>query len=90
MIKFAQSKLRIQYESVDIRLAHIMFALAGAMEYFFNKDIIITSVYRNEKNSVHKYYRGIDFRISNWKGKHFNEEEVDFMKVFCSYYKYGN
>lgn len=90
MIKFKRKKFRLQFEDLDVRLIHIAFALAGVVEYEFGKDLIITSVKRTDQNSTHGHKRALDFRISQRMGRYFTEEEVDFMKVFCSYYKYGN
>ena len=90
MIVFKLKKFRAEFEDLDIRLVHIAFALACAVEYEFNKDLVITSVLRTDPNSTHFYKRALDFRISQGKSEHFTEEEVDYMKVFCSYYMYGN
>jgi len=90
MIVFKLKKFRAEFEDLDIRLVHIAFALACAVEYEFNKDLVITSVLRTDPNSTHFYKRALDFRISTTFKEHFTEEEVDYMKTFCSYYKYGN
>lgn len=90
MIIFKRKKFRIEFESLDIRLIHIAFALAGLVKYEFGKDLTITSVKRNDPNSTHGHQRALDFRISQRMGKYFTDEEVEVMKVFCSYYKYGH
>ena len=90
MIKFKRKKFRLEFEDLDVRLIHIAFALAGVIEYEFGKDLIITSVKRNDPNSTHGHRRALDFRISQRMGRYFTEEEVNFIKVFCGYYKYGN
>ena len=90
MIKFKRKKFRSEFEDLDVRLIHIAFALAGVVEYEFGKDLVITSVKRTDTNSTHGHRRALDFRVSTAMGKYFTDEEVEFMKVFCSYYRYGN
>ncbi len=90
MIKFKKKKFRLQFEDLDVRLVHIALALAGFVKYEFGKDLIVTDVDRPDVNSTHGHHRALDFRISQRFGRHFTEEEVDLIKAFCSYYKYGN
>ena len=89
MIIFKRKKFRSEFENLDTRLIHIAFSLSAVMEYEFGKDLVITSVFRSETNSTHKHYRAFDFRISQKFSTHFNEEEINFMKAYCSHYLYG-
>lgn len=90
MIIFKRKKFRIEFEGLDRRLQHIAFDLAGVMKYETGKDIIITSVKRNDLNSTHGNRRALDFRISTAMGKYFTDDEVAFMEQWCKDYKYGN
>ena len=90
MIKFKRKKFRLQFENLRRNLQHIAFDLAGILEYDLGKDLIITSVARTDPNSTHSHRRALDFRISTAMGKHFNDEEVNFMKKWMSDYQYGN
>ena len=90
MITFKRKKFRSEFEDLDIRLVHIALALTGFVEYEFGKNLIITSVKRTDLNSTHGHRRALDFRISQRFGEYFTEEEVELMRQFCKYYKYGN
>lgn len=90
MIKFKRKKFRIEFENLKRNLQHIAFDLAGILEYEMGKDLIITSVKRNDLSSTHGHRRALDFRISTALGRYFNDEEVEFMKKWCNDYKYGS
>ena len=67
----------------------IVFSLAGALEYAFKKDLILTSVYRKEEGSVHEFYRGVDFRICP-KGQKpiYTDDEIKYIKEICKHFVY--
>ena len=91
MIKFSQNKLKAEFENLDVRLIHIACALAGALEYEFSKDLVITSVFRTDLNSTHGHWRAFDARVKpKWGKAIYTDKELEFIKAFCSHYLYGN
>ncbi|MFQ6609323.1 MAG: hypothetical protein ACE5D7_00845 [Fidelibacterota bacterium] len=90
MIIFKTGDLEPQFDLLDERLRHIVFALAGFVDHEFGKDFIITSLYRDDAKSVHHWWRGCDFRIHQaGKDPYYSDEEISKIKRFCSRYEYN-
>ena len=109
MMKFKHSKLAEDFEGYTLlngcklnpKLQAMVFTLAGFMEYFFHKDIIITEILRDQ-GTQNKYYAGnAKYAKKPWKSVHqfgcgvdvrisdFTENEiekcVDFLKGAFEY-----
>jgi hypothetical protein len=68
----------------------MVYALAGFIEHHFGKDLILTSVFRDQAHSVHKYWRGVDFRICPKGGEPiYTKKEIESIKAFCNHFNYG-
>ncbi len=79
MLDFKSQRLREEFEAVDTRLQVILYAVAGFVKHRFDKDLIVTSLLRDDLESVHGYRRGADVRTSN-----FSEEERDEIVEFVN------
>ena len=89
MIKFKPGVSSDEFDKLDVRLQHIIFALAGFIAFHFKKKLFITSIYRDRTGSTHKHYRAIDFRIEPSGGSSiYTDEELTSIKKFCRHYKY--
>ena len=89
MIVWKHPELELEFESLDERLQHIIYALASFVKYRMNKDLTITSIYRDQEGSVHKYYHGADFRICPKDGESvFTDQEIVMIEDFCEHYVY--
>lgn len=65
MLCFKTSDLEQDFESIDKRLQVLLYAVAGFIAFRFDKDFIITSLYRDDYQSTHYYGRGADGRTEN-------------------------
>jgi hypothetical protein len=90
MIRFKEDKLEVEFEQVDSRLQVIAYSLAGFIAHKFDKDFIITSIYRSGNDfSVHAYWRGLDFRVQQaGKKSYFTKEEQDSIVDYCEQFLY--
>jgi hypothetical protein len=93
MIVFKSGSFEPQFDELDNRLKHIIYALAGFIENEFKKDLVITSVWRHSNTeSTHYYYRAIDFRIhqSGQEEPYYTEEETIEIEKFLGCYRYDS
>lgn len=92
MLKFKRKKFEEEFVLADNRLQIICHALASYLDFHFDKDLVITSVFRGDnKFSVHKYWRGIDFRVQPKGGRTiYTEEELQAIRDFCKQFIYSS
>ena len=91
MLKFKYDTLEEEFDALEERLQCIVYSLSGYIDYQFKKDLIITSIYRDQKGSVHKYWRGVDFRITPKGGESvYSDEEIDMIKKYMNRFMYSD
>ncbi|GEM_PF-1923440 len=89
MILFKHDTLTAQFDELDGRLRHVVFALAGFIQHAFGKDLVITSIYRDQVGSTHRYLRAVDFRVQPLgQPAIYTDEEIEQIKKFCATYVY--
>ena len=79
MINFKAERQEEEFPKLDRRLQFIVYAIAGFMEQEFSIDAVVTDVYREDKGSVHHYWRGVDLRT-----RHLTEAEGDSVVEFVN------
>ena len=90
MLKFKYDNLEEEFDASEERLQCIVYSLSGYIEHQFEKDLIITSIYRDQEGSVHKYWRGVDFRIAPKSGTSiYTDEEIRMIKKYMSRFMYS-
>ena len=72
------------YNKLEPKLRGFLLMVAGFIEYHFNKDMIITSLFR-EDGGVHNFWRGADQRTHDPETKLplFEPEEIDAIVKFA-------
>ena len=89
MIKFKHPQTFVpQFEQLDSRLKHIIYGLSGFVAQEFSKDIIVTSVYRDQEGSTHKHWRAIDLRVKQTGEAIYTFEELKRIEKFLDNYIY--
>ena len=63
MIKFKSDIIAAQFDSMDERLRHIVYALSGFVWERYAKQITLTSIFRSGDPGVHGCWRGCDVRV---------------------------
>ena len=90
-MKFKHDHFEYEFEKLNIKLQIITYALDGFCLRKFNKELVITDIYRNNEASVHHYFRGLDYRIVTNAGNiHFTTSEVDEQEKFCKHFEYSD
>ncbi len=104
MIKFKHLQLRSEFEGdicvndyhLNPKLQAIVFALAGFMEYFFGKHIVITEILRDQETQDRYYTGNAQYAEKSWKSVHqfgcgvdvrisdFTDDEVEECIAFLS------
>ena len=88
-MKFKFDHFEYEFEKLNVRLQIITYALDGFCLRKFNKELVVTDIYRNNLGSVHYYFRGLDYRIVTQAGEiYFTTSEVDKQKEFCEKFAY--
>ncbi len=86
---FKHDHFEEEFLKSDIRLQIIVYAVDAFCQSKFAKELVVTDVWRDDPNSVHGDYRGLDFRIITKVGKeYFTGTEVDEIIKFCDHFKY--
>lgn len=91
MIQFKSPSMADEFEKTDKRLQIICFSVDGFLNYYFDKSLFITSIYRPEnKLSIHAYWRGIDARITPKGGAPtYSDEEIKAVQAYCRRFRYS-
>jgi len=63
MILFKDPDKQRQYAKLNKKLKRIVRTLEYLAEDLYGDDIVITSIFREQEGSVHRYYRGVDIAI---------------------------
>ena len=91
MINFKYSDLKDQFLQADERLQHIVYALDGFIGFNYGKDITITSVFRDQEGSTHKYWRAIDIRVKqSGQNSVYEYSELKNIEEFLDTYIYSS
>ena len=89
MILFKTEQLKTQFEQLDDRLIHIAYALSGFCKQTMGKDFTVTSCFRDEINSTHKYWRAIDIRVKQGSNDSlFDFQELKNIEKFLDHFIY--
>jgi len=89
MIVFKSPNLKDEFPKLDDRLKAIVLGLSAHLDFNFGKDLILTSIYRDQRSSVHKYWRGVDFRIEpQGQESIYTQDERDSIVQFCNGFSY--
>ena len=88
-MKFKFDHFEYEFFKLNVRLQIITYALDAFCLRKFNKELVVTAIYRNEKGTVHYYFRGLDYRIKTQAGEiYFTTSEVKEQEEFCQRFEY--
>lgn len=88
-MKFKHDYFEHEFAKLNMKLQIITYALDGFCLRRFNKELVVTDIYRNNEKSVHCYFRGLDYRIKTNAGVvYFTAEQVEKQKEFCKHFEY--
>jgi len=85
MLLFNAEFLREEFDLVDRKLNKIVNATATIKEVLFEKNTVVTSVYRDDPDSTHYYYRAVDLRSRDLTEKQCKKLE----KIINQLFPYG-
>ena len=81
IIAFKSDKLRADFEKISPRLQALILAAGSIMYHRYGVTLVVTSLMRADKKSVHGYGNGVDFRTKIVKGRPggLTEEQGDYL-----------
>jgi hypothetical protein len=63
-VKFKNAEMQSQLERVTSETKMLFNAFADLAEQMYNKDVVVTDVFRPFDKTVHKWWRGVDVRVN--------------------------
>ena len=83
MLLFKCPNLKDEFNEITDKLKTILFAIAGWRDFYYHKDVVITSLIRRDNpNSVHYYGRGADLRIHDWTNDEISRAKLWIDTIF--------